>query len=92
LTRPRIQWRSQEGKITALAIAFIIATKVREQLQEALLLASTCDVYQQGWMIAEHTVSHVAQYMVIGQERSGMITRQQAVTQRRVSVTLGIHQ
>src|SRR5262249_26042219 len=32
------RWRSHEGKITALAIAFIVATKVREQLQEPLLL------------------------------------------------------
>ena len=81
----------EERKITALAIAFIVATKVREQLQEALLLSGTCDVCQQGWIIAEHTVSHVAQYMVIWQERSGMITRQQAVTQRSVSMALGVH-
>ena len=80
----------EERKITALAIAFVVAAKVREQLQETLLLPCTCDVCQQGWIIAEHTVSHIAQHMVIWQERSGMITRQQVVTQRRVSMALGI--
>src|SRR5437868_5300468 len=34
---------SRQGKITALAIAFIVTAKIREQLQEALLLPGTCN-------------------------------------------------
>lgn len=54
------QWRSCQGKITALAITFIVPTEIREQLQQALLLPRAGDESQQGWIIAEHTMVHVA--------------------------------
>src|SRR5712691_6655163 len=37
-------------------------------------------------------MAHVAQQMVIWQERSGVIARQQVIAQRHVSVVLGVQQ
>ena len=54
------QLRSRQGKITALAIAFIVPTEIRKQLQQALLLPRASDESQQGGIIAEHTMVHVA--------------------------------
>ena len=81
---------SRQGKITALAIAFIIPTKIRKQLEQALLLARARDESKQGGVIAEHTVAHVAQQMVIWQEGSGMIARQQVVMQCQLRTVLSV--
>ena len=54
------QLRSRQGKITALAIAFIVPTEIRKQLQQALLLPRATNEPQQGGIIAEHTMVHVA--------------------------------
>ena len=37
------QRRSRQGKITALAVAFIVATEIHKQLQQALLLPRAGD-------------------------------------------------
>jgi hypothetical protein len=66
---------SRQGKITALTIAFIVPAEIRKQLQQALLLPHAGDESQQGRIIAEHTMVHVAQHMVVWQARSGMIAR-----------------
>jgi hypothetical protein len=43
-----------------LAIALIVPAEIREQLQQALLLPRPGDESQQGWIIAEHTMVHIA--------------------------------
>ena len=70
-----LQLRSRQGKITALAIAFIVPTEIRKQLEQPLLLARASDESEQGGVIAEHPMAHVAQQMVVWQAGSGMITR-----------------
>jgi hypothetical protein len=54
------QSRLRQGKFTALAIAFIVPTEIRKQLQQGLLLPRTSHESQQGWIIAEHTMVHIA--------------------------------
>ena len=58
-------WCSRQEKITALAIAFIVPTEICKQLYQALLLPRASDESQQGGIIAEHTMVHIAQQMVV---------------------------
>jgi hypothetical protein len=41
-------------------MAFIVPAEIRKQLQQALLLPRAGDESQQGQIIAEHTMVHVA--------------------------------
>jgi len=55
-----------------------------------LLLARARDETEQDRVIAEHTVAHVAQQMIIWQEGSSVIARQQVVMQCQLRTVLSV--
>jgi hypothetical protein len=52
------QSRPRQGKITALAIAFVVPTEIRKQLEQPLLLACASDESKQDRVIAEHPMAY----------------------------------